>query len=150
MQFFLSFFCIHIHTSSNRNQVLRCFNNCCHCHLLLLLHLISVLSFVFTVYLIKRIKNRAKRTGQWWLLLTDLSWYHIRDKVFNSGPRKICGKQPLKNLKGVWSAISRPYPFKFFKGCLPQILLDPFLFLIVCKLIYMRATLALNQTNLGG
>ena len=23
--------------------------------------------------------------------------------------------------------LSRPYPFKFFKGCLPQILLGPFL-----------------------
>ena len=25
------------------------------------------------------------------------------------------------------SCLSRPYPFKFFKGCLPQILLGPFL-----------------------
>ena len=24
----------------------------------------------------------------------------IRDKVFGSGPNKICGRQPLKNLKG--------------------------------------------------
>ena len=37
------------------------------------------------------------------------------DKVFKNGPSKICGRQPLKN------------PFKFFKGCLPQILLGPFL-----------------------
>ena len=29
----------------------------------------------------------------------------------------------LKKFEGVWSA----YPFKFFKGCLPQILLGPFL-----------------------
>ena len=27
----------------------------------------------------------------------------------------------------VWVPISRPYSFKFFKGCLPQILLGPFL-----------------------
>ena len=37
------------------------------------------------------------------------------EKVFKNGPRKVCGRQPLKNLKG-----SRPYPSIFFKGCLPQ------------------------------
>ena len=36
-----------------------------------------------------------------------------RDKVFKNGPSKFC--------------LSRPYPFKSFKGCLPQILLGPFL-----------------------
>ena len=43
----------------------------------------------------------------------------IQDKVFKNGPSKVCGSQPLKDLKG--------YPFKFFKGCLPQILFGPFL-----------------------
>ena len=42
-------------------------------------------------------------------------------KVFKNGPSNICGRQPLKKLK--W----RPYSSKFFKGCLPQILLGPFL-----------------------
>ena len=37
------------------------------------------------------------------------------NKVFKNGPSKICGRQPLKNLK------------EFFKGCFPQILLGPFL-----------------------
>ena len=46
-------------------------------------------------------------------------------KVFKSGPRKICGSQPLKNLKCYSLLKSRPYYFKFFKGCLPQILLGP-------------------------
>ena len=39
---------------------------------------------------------------------------------------KICGKQPLK----IWSAmvcLGRPFHFKFFKACLPQILLGQFL-----------------------
>ena len=36
------------------------------------------------------------------------------DKVFKNGPSKICGKQRLKYMK-------------FLKGCLPQILLGPFL-----------------------
>ena len=36
--------------------------------------------------------------------------YAIRDKVFKIGPSDICGRQPLKN-----------------EGCLPQILLGPFL-----------------------
>ena len=37
-------------------------------------------------------------------------------KVFKNGPRKICGRQPfiIKN-------------FKWYQGCLPQILLGPFL-----------------------
>ena len=46
--------------------------------------------------------------------------------VFKNGPSKICGREPLKN----WSdmvCLSRPYHFKIFKGCLPQILLGPFL-----------------------
>ena len=46
---------------------------------------------------------------------------------FQNGPSKICERQPLKNLKGL-VCVSRPYPFfKFFKGCLPQILLGLFL-----------------------
>ena len=44
-------------------------------------------------------------------------------KVFKNWPSKICDRQPLKILK-LWS---RPYHFKFFKGCLPQMLLGPFL-----------------------
>ena len=42
------------------------------------------------------------------------------DKVFKNGPSEICGRQPLENLKGYGL-------LKFFKGCLPQILLGPFL-----------------------
>ena len=33
----------------------------------------------------------------------------------------------FKKFEGVWSASSRPYHFKYFKGGLPQILLGPFL-----------------------
>ena len=33
----------------------------------------------------------------------------------------------LYKIEGVWSALGRPYPIKFFKGCLPQIFLGPFL-----------------------
>ena len=43
----------------------------------------------------------------------DFKWA----KVFKNGPSKICGRQPLK----IWSemvCLSRPYQFKFFKGCL--------------------------------
>ena len=55
---------------------------------------------------------------------------YIRDKVFKNGPSKTCGRQPLKNLKRydlLKICFSWPYHFKFFKGCLPQILLSPFL-----------------------
>ena len=48
------------------------------------------------------------------------------DKVFKNGPRKICRSKPLKNMKDM-VGLSRPYPFKFFKGCLSKILLGPFL-----------------------
>ena len=41
-------------------------------------------------------------------------------KVFKNEPSKICGRQPLKNLK------CRAH-ITFFKGCLPQIFLGPFL-----------------------
>ena len=56
--------------------------------------------------------------------------YFKWDKVFKDGPSKTCGRQPFKNLKGYGlleaDHTPRPYPFKFFKGCLPQILPDPF------------------------
>ena len=42
---------------------------------------------------------------------------HNQDKVFKTGPRKICGRQSLKNLKRGG----------LLKGCLPQILLGPLL-----------------------
>ena len=53
------------------------------------------------------------------------SW-SIWDKVFNNGQSKICGRQPLKNLSCM-VCLGRRYHFKFFKGCLPQILLSSFL-----------------------
>ena len=46
------------------------------------------------------------------------------DKVFKNGPNKIYGKQPLNNFKGYGWA---DHPIKFFKDCLPQILLGPIL-----------------------
>ena len=42
------------------------------------------------------------------------------------GHSKICGRQPLKILKGM-ICFKQIIPFKFFKSCLPQILLGPFL-----------------------
>ena len=52
-----------------------------------------------------------------------LTW----NKVFKSGPSKIYGRQPLKNLKGYMVCLSKLHPFKFVKGCVPQILLGPLL-----------------------
>ena len=47
-------------------------------------------------------------------------------QIFNRGLSKFCGREPLKNFKG-HDLLSRPYPLKFFKGCLPQNLLSPLL-----------------------
>ena len=57
-------------------------------------------------------------------ILTNLGYLWI--KIFKNGPNKVCGRQPLK----IWIdviCLGRLYHFKFFKGCLPQILLGPFL-----------------------
>ena len=48
------------------------------------------------------------------------------EKVFKSGPSKICGKHLLKNWKG-YGLLRQPCPFNFFKGCLLQKLVSPFL-----------------------
>ena len=71
------------------------------------------------------VKQISRKTVKW-------------DNVLKGGPSKICGRQPLKNLK--WN-------FKFFKGCLPQILLGPLLnilsqmigLLVVLLLTFSRA-----------
>ena len=46
--------------------------------------------------------------------------------MFKSEPSKICGRQPLKNLKR-YGLLKQTISFKFFKGCLLQILLGPLL-----------------------
>ena len=71
------------------------------------------------------------------LFFTKFIW----DKVFKNGTSKICGRQPLKNLKG---CISRPYSFKFFKGCLWHILPGPFLNTLFQILRYLSCLKFLN------
>ena len=61
----------------------------------------------------------------------------ILDKVFKNGPSETCGRQPSKNIKG-YGLLSRPYPFKFFKSCLPQILLGPFLNTLSLTYVYVN------------
>ena len=63
----------------------------------------------------------------------------ISDKVFNSGLSKFCGRQ---------FCLSRPYPLKYFKGCLPQYLLGPFLntlSLINWKMLLLLRTPAISD-----
>ena len=52
------------------------------------------------------------------------SWY--RGKIFKYGPSKIGERQPFKTLKR-YGLHQRSISLKIFKGCLPQILLGPFL-----------------------
>ena len=51
----------------------------------------------------------------------------IWNKVFKNGPSRICGRQQRQNLKGYGLLRTGYTPFRFFKGCLRQILLEPFL-----------------------
>ena len=61
------------------------------------------------------------------LLLEKFEGFNFKwDTVFKNGPSKICGRQPLKKLKG-YGLRKQNVPLKFFKICLPQILLGPFL-----------------------
>ena len=57
-----------------------------------------------------------------WLKESHIIW----GKVFKNRLSKICGRQPLKNLKCM-VCLSRLYRIKYFKGCRPQILLGPIL-----------------------
>ena len=41
--------------------------------------------------------------------------------------KKNLWKIAFKKFERVWSVSGRPYPFKFFEACLPQILLGPLL-----------------------
>ena len=66
---------------------------------------------------------------------------HLGDKVFKNGSSKICGRQPLKD------CLSRPYSFKFFKGCLPQVLLGPFL--NICSIYVYRSHLNFSLENMS-
>ena len=51
---------------------------------------------------------------------------HKWDKVFEIGPNKICGRQPLKKFKG-YGLLKHTISLQIFKDCLPKILLGPFL-----------------------
>ena len=65
----------------------------------------------------------------------------ILDKVFKNGPSETCGRQPLKNMKRYGLLIPYPlssYPFKYFKRCLPQILLGPFLNALALMYVYVN------------
>ena len=50
---------------------------------------------------------------------------YIWDKVFRNEPSKICGRQPLKYLKG-YGLLRQTISLQMFTGCLPQILLGQF------------------------
>ena len=62
-------------------------------------------------------------TENWNFMVT---WNNIWGKVLKNGRSKICGKQPLKYLKG-YGLLKQNYSLKFFESSLPQIFLGPFL-----------------------
>ena len=56
--------------------------------------------------------------------------FYIRNiwvKVVKNGPSKICGRQPLKSLKWWYGLLRQTISLQILKGCLPLILLGPFL-----------------------
>ena len=58
------------------------------------------------------------------LFFNDFSY--IWDKVFKNGPSEICGRQPLK-IFWKYAFLKETMSLQFFKICLPQTLLGPFL-----------------------
>ena len=69
--------------------------------------------------------------------------------------KETCGRQPLKYLKG-YGLLRRPYPLKFFKGCLPRILLGPFFntlshmyqLIAASKPVWQNSTFSFFQKNI--
>ena len=66
---------------------------------------------------------------------------HTRQGIKNE-PSKTCRRQPLRSLIDM-VCLGRPGDFKFFKGCLPQILLGQFLnaltrMLLILKSVFQR------------
>ena len=49
--------------------------------------------------------------------------HHIWDKVFRNGASEICGRQPLKKLKRVWSALGKTYRFNFLRAVFRKLFL---------------------------
>ena len=84
-------------------------NRCCLAHLKGLR--------IFSLVLENILHNSFQGNGPFSIPLMFPGGIDMWIKVFKKGLIKICGRQPLKYLEG----------FKFFKGCLPQILLGPFL-----------------------
>ena len=74
--------------------------------------LTSIYALCFFLYVNSRKKLLDKSFSSIWLFEFVDILCNIWGKVFKNGPIEICGRQPLKNL---------------LKGCLPQILLGPFL-----------------------
>ena len=80
-----------------------------------------------------------------WLHLSRNSLRNVWGKVFKNGPSKICGKQPLKNFEGIWSAV--PYRLLFFKCWwvsrkkIPTKKINDFLYNNYCDLVYAFTTL---------
>ena len=75
-----------------------------------------------SLYKLKPIKLFEARISR----KASLKHFLIRYKVFKNGPSKICGRQPLKNMKR-YGLFKQTTSFQMVKGCLPQILLRPFL-----------------------
>ena len=75
-------------------------------------------------------------------VMKDFFIIDIWDKVFKSGPSKICGKQPLKDLK----LLKRTKSLQIFKVRLPQILLGPLLNILSHLLVPLNP-LSTNPTK---
>ena len=48
---------------------------------------------------LRELRPKVIKIGKW-QVITESKGLIIWDKVFKNGPNKICGKRPLKNLKG--------------------------------------------------
>ena len=73
--------------------------------------------------------SRYNKIGHflWFFILmsVELKGWFIWDKVFKNGPRKICGRQPLRNLKGYdllkQRSFSTTFPWSILEYFVPYI-----------------------------
>ena len=73
------------------------------------------------------IKSALGTNQLWGWFPKILVWQYQMGQSIQEWTKQNLWKTAFKKSEGLCSALSRPWPFEFFKGCLPKIVLGPFL-----------------------